>query len=124
MRWITFSILLYVAAALQFARLLALSAGNYPAIEYLPLLAIFYALFASEEAAPLCGLWCGLVYDLISLSPDKPIGTYAVPLALVAFVVVKIRLSIFREHIISQFIIAVLGILLFAVLAALLQAIM
>ncbi len=37
---------------------------------------------------------------------------------------VKIRLSIFREHILSQFIIAVLGILLFAMLAALLQAIM
>jgi rod shape-determining protein MreD len=121
MRWITFCILIYAAAALQAARFLALSVNDHPAIEYLPLIGIFYALFAPEETAPLCGFWCGLALDLIS--SDQPLGTHAVPLALVAYTVTKIRLSIFREHVVSQFIVALLGVLLFALLAGAFRAI-
>ena len=46
MRWLPFFILLYLAGALQFAGLGRLSTGAYPRIEYLPMLGIFYALFA------------------------------------------------------------------------------
>jgi len=120
MRWISFTILLYVAAALQTTHLLALSTRDYPAIEYLPLLAIFYALFAAEDVAPLCGLWCGVAYDLISTG--QPLGTAAVPLALMTFIVVQIRSAVFREHFIAHMIVAVLGIMLFAFFSGLLRA--
>ena len=116
MRWIIFGILLYAAAALQMTHFLSLRPGDCPALEFLPLLAIFYALFAMEDVAPLCGFWCGLALDLIT--PGVPMGTNAVPLALVALVVVKIRLSVFRENVISQVVVAGLGVLLFAGLSA------
>ena len=56
MRWITFFILLYFMYALQIAHLGALPHGPrgddfWPAIEFLPLLAVFYALFAADTAA-------------------------------------------------------------------------
>jgi len=51
MRWITFFILLYLATALQWARFGALSPAPNPSplIEYLPMLAIFYALYATDN---------------------------------------------------------------------------
>jgi rod shape-determining protein MreD len=121
MRWITFCILLYAATALQSARFLALSAYDHPAIEYLLLIGIFYALFAPEEAAPLCGFWCGLALDMIS--PGQAVGTAAAPLALVAYAVTIIRLSIFREHVISQIVVTLLGVVLFALLYGFLSAV-
>lgn len=119
MRWITFFVLLYFAAALQAVRLGALSAvpHAYPLIEYLPLLAVIYALFAEEHQAPLAGIVCGLMYDIFS----QPFGVYTISLGLVAWLVVKIRMSIFREHIFSQFIMAFLALLIFGILAALLR---
>jgi rod shape-determining protein MreD len=117
MRWITFFILLYVMTSLQFAQLGGFPHGSgatWPRIEYLPILAIFYALYAAEPAAPMCGLLCGLCYDIIT--PTEFFGSHAVPLALIAYCVVKVRLSIFREHFVSQFIITLLAILGFAVL--------
>ncbi|MEI8198214.1 MAG: rod shape-determining protein MreD [Phycisphaerae bacterium] len=119
MRWITFLVLLFFAAALQTARLGALAPvpQAYPMIEYLPLLAVIYALFADEHQAPLAGVACGLVYDVFS----QPFGVHTIALGLVALSVVKIRMSIFREHIFSQFIMAFLAILIFGVLAAVLR---
>ncbi|MEI8195084.1 MAG: rod shape-determining protein MreD, partial [Phycisphaerae bacterium] len=111
MRWITFFVLLYFAAALQETRFGALSAAThaYPIIEFLPLLAVIYALFADEHQAPLAGIACGLMYDIFS----QPFGIYTISLGLVAWLVVKIRMSIFREHLFSQFIMAFLAILIF-----------
>jgi len=121
MRWITFSILLYVCAALQVTHFLTLSAhGSYPAIQYLPLLAIFYALFADEKSAPLAGFACGILYDLTS-GGMIPFGTQAVPLALLTLLVVRIRMSIFRERVISQIVISFVALLFFALLVALLS---
>jgi len=116
MRWITFFILLYVMAVLQFGRLGGVPHGDgaWPRVEYLLILAIFYGLYAAEGAAPLCGLICGVVYDLGNL--NEMVGTHAVPLALITVLVVKIRLSIFREHFVSQFLITLLAILGFSVL--------
>ena len=68
MRWITFFILLLLADALQQSHFASIphpsNTTPWPAIEYLPMLAIFYALFAAEAYAPLCGLLCGIAYDL------------------------------------------------------------
>lgn len=120
MRWITFVILLYVAAALQLARFGALSpAGKaFPVIEYLPLLAIFYALYASEEHAPLPAIWCGLVYDLFSADL---FGIATLSLALVCWTVTRIRLSIFREHLISQFVIVLVAVGAFGTVGGILR---
>jgi rod shape-determining protein MreD len=121
MRWITFLMLLYLSYALQVAHLGALLLGHtpddpFPAIEYLPLLAIFYALFATDTAAPMAALFCGLAYDV---GNKDFAGTTMIPLALVALAIVKVRLSIFRDHAATHAVITFLGILLFAGLSAL-----
>lgn len=122
MRWITFFILLYVLTAMQVAHFAALGhAGRaWPAIQYLPLLAIFYALFATEASAPLAALVCGAAYDLGNY-PNDLLGTNLVPLALVAFFVLKIRLSIFREHIVSQALVTLLAMLMFSILSVIMR---
>jgi rod shape-determining protein MreD len=119
MRWITYLILLYFFAALQDSHLGALpraSADSWPQIDYLLILAIFYALYAAENAAPLCGFFCGVLYDLTA---GSFIGLNAVPIALVAYAIVRIRLSIFREHFISQLLITFLAVLAVGLLTGL-----
>lgn len=125
MRWVTFLILLYFATAAQTARLggipQAPGGGGrgeqyWPYIEFLPLLAVFYALYAAEASAPLAALFCGLAYDLATPDYDY-VGTNLIPLGLVGWLIVRIRLSIFREHFISQVVMTLVGILLFAVLS-------
>ncbi len=122
MRWITFFILLYLLTAMQVSHFLALShAGHpWPVIQYVPLLAIFYALFATEASAPLAALVCGAAYDLGNY-PNDILGTNLVPLALVAFFVLKMRLSIFREHVVSQFLITLLAMLVFSFLSVVMR---
>ncbi len=119
MRWITFFILLLLADALQQSHFASIPHPNntppWPSVEYLPMLAIFYALFAAEAYAPLCGLLCGIAYDLGNHGADL-VGTTAVPLAVTAWLVVRIRLSIFRDHAISQLLITLMAVLLFALL--------
>src|SRR5436305_2088277 len=122
MRWPPFLILLYLMTALQVSHFLGIPhRTTWPLIEYLPILAVFYALYAAEGAGPICGLICGVMYDL-SNGPEM-IGTNAVPLALVAFLVVRIRLSIFREHFISQLFITLLAILTFGVLSIMMRVV-
>lgn len=122
MRWITFFILLFVAAALQQSRLGSIphphSSVAWPSVEYLPVLGVFYALYASENAAPICGLLCGVLYDL---GNGEMIGTSAVPLAITAWMIVRVRLSIFREHFMAQLLITLLAIVIFGVLAILMR---
>jgi rod shape-determining protein MreD len=120
MRWLTFLILLYFMSALQSAQLGSLPAGhllanNWPGIDYLPLLAVFYAMFAGEAAAPLAALACGAMYDLVQ---GDYLGTTMIPLALIALLILRIRLSIFREHIVSQMLMTLIALLIFAVLEA------
>jgi rod shape-determining protein MreD len=86
----------------------------WPFIEFVPLLAVFYALYAAAEAAPLAALLCGLAYDVMMADM---VGTSLIPMALVGWLIVRIRLSIFREHFISQVVMTLLGILAFATLS-------
>ncbi len=119
MRWTTFAILLYLASAFQVAHFGSLGGpASYPRLEFLPLLAIFYALYAPEDSAPLAGLACGILYDLLT---PATIGSHAIPLALVAWGILRIRMSIFREHIISQVVIPLLAIIAFGFLTGLFQ---
>lgn len=117
MRWIMFLILLYFMAALQFSKLGAFpSGGNYwPEILYLPMLAFFYALYAEDASGPLAALVCGLVYDLCN---DEFIGTSMIPIGVTAWLIVRVRPSIFRENPISQMMVTLLGVLGFAVISA------
>ena len=110
MRWLTFFALLYIAAALQSAHLLQLNVEGYFHIEYIPLLAIFYSLYAERESAMLAALLCGLVYDLTSSSL---LGLEMVILGLIAIGITKIRAHVFRNNFISQMVIVFLGITLF-----------
>jgi rod shape-determining protein MreD len=116
MRWIPFLILLYAMAALQQATLGAIPSHSWPMILFVPMLAIFYALYAADSAAPLAALVCGAALDLLS---GEFLGTNLIPLALVAWLIVRIRLSIFREHAVSQVIMTLLAILAFAVFSSL-----
>jgi rod shape-determining protein MreD len=118
MRWITFLILLFLMYALQISHLGAWPHGPggdvpCPAIEFVPLLAVFYALFANDSVAPLAAALCGLVYDI---GNHDYLGTNMIPLALVGLALVRIRLSIFREHAITHAVMTFLAILAFGVL--------
>ena len=110
MRWITFFALLYIAAALQSAHLLQLNAEGYFHIEYIPILAIFYSLYAERESAMLAALLCGLIYDLTCTSL---LGLEMVILGLIAIGITKIRAQIFRNNFISQMVIVFISITLF-----------
>jgi len=117
MRWFTFGLLLYVAAAMQQTNLLGvptLTGRPWPLLEHLALLAVFYALFASETSAPVAGFLCGLAADIVG---PNTVGTCAVPLGLVAFSIVKVRQSIFREHAVSQVVLSFFAIGLYGVLS-------
>lgn len=118
MRWITFLILLFFMSALQNSHFGGFPNGGFdtwPRIEYLPLLAVFYALYAAESSAGLAALLCGAMYDIID---DKFIGTYMVPLVMVTWLLVRVRLSIFREHAISQVIMTFLAVVAFGAFSA------
>ena len=118
MRWITFLILLFFMSALQMSHFGGFPDGRtdtWPRIEYLPLLAVFYALYAAESSAGLAALLCGVMYDIID---DKFIGTHMAPLVMVTWLLVRIRLSIFREHAISQVIMTLLTVAAFGALSA------
>ncbi|MCL2648531.1 MAG: rod shape-determining protein MreD [Phycisphaerales bacterium] len=91
---------------------------HWPRIEYLLILAIFYALFAAEGAGPMCGFICGMLYDM---GDGLFVGTTAVPLALMTLMVVRVRLSIFREHFASQVVMTFLAIGVFAVLSVMMR---
>lgn len=117
MRWTTFAVLLYAFSIPAATNLLTLGgASSYPRIEYLVLLAVFYGLYASDDGAPLAALWCGLVMDLLR---SQILGTYALPLALVGWALVKIRMSVFREHMIAQLMITILAVIGSGLLVAL-----
>jgi rod shape-determining protein MreD len=121
MRWLTFLILLFFLFALQISHLGALPHGPHgdvpwPAIEYLPLLAVFYALFADDSAAPLAALLCGLAYDL---GNKDYAGTNMIPLALSALLLFRIRLVLFRERPLIHALTTLLALLTFALLSTL-----
>ena len=63
-----FDFTLCVCGACRWARVGALRPGpaHDPVMEYLPLLGIFYALYADEGQAALAGFWCGVAYDVLS----------------------------------------------------------
>jgi rod shape-determining protein MreD len=117
MRWITFLILLYLMSALESARFAAIPHGatDWPAIEFLPLLAAFYALYAAESAAPLAALACG---SMVDMGNHDFLGTSALPLALMAWLILRVRLFVVREHFISQMLATFVLILGYAVLSA------
>ena len=110
MRWITFFLLLYLATALQAAHLGQWSEVGYFHLEYLVLVAIFYALFAEDDSALLAGFWSGLVYDLTSQSL---LGTQALLLGLIVLGLVKIRKHIFRNNTLSQIVMTFLATIIF-----------
>lgn len=110
MRWLTFFALIYIAAALQSAHLGQLNTHGYFHLEFIPLLAIFYCLYAERESALLASLLCGLVYDLTSQSL---LGMEMILLGLMALGITKIRAHVFRNNIVSQIVIAFFAIMIF-----------
>ena len=120
MRWIMFFILLYVMSAMEKAHFLGIPSGDrhWPVILYLPMLAVFYSLFAVETAAPLAALACGIVLDLLSGS-GVLVGSSMIPLGLMSLLIVRARLVIFREHMLAQAVMTFVGLVLFAILATL-----
>ena len=110
MRWITFFALLYIAAALQAAHLGQLNLTGYFHLEFIPLLAIFYSLYAERDSAMLAALLCGLVYDLTSPSL---LGLEMVLLGLLSMGITNIRAHVFRNNFISQMVITFLTVTLF-----------
>ncbi len=110
MRWLTFFLLLYFATALQAAHLAQWSEFGYFHIEYILMLAVFYALFAEKDSALLACFWCGLMYDLTGQSL---VGLEAILAGMIALGIVRIRMHIFRTSVLGQMVITFLAVLLF-----------
>lgn len=105
MRWTTFGILLYLATALQVAHFGQWSEAGYFHIEFIPLLAVFYAFYAADNSALLACFCCGLIYDITSVGV---FGTNAILLSLAGYTITRIRMNIFRQNPISQFVLTFL----------------
>jgi len=99
MHWITFSILLYIAAALQSSHLGQLSETGYFHIEYLPALAVFYALLAERWSALAACFICGALYDITG---DSLLGLQAILMTIAGYWIITIRMHVFRNNMISQ----------------------
>ena len=110
MRWLTFFLLLYFATALQAAHLGQWSEFGYFHIEYIFMLAVFYALFAEKDSALLACFWCGLMYDLTG---QTIVGLEAILAGMIALGIVSIRMHIFRSSVLGQMVITFLAVLLF-----------
>ena len=110
MRWLTFFLLLYFATALQAAHLGQWSEFGYFHLEYIFMLAVFYALFAEKDAALLACFWCGLMYDLTGQSI---VGLEAILAGMIALGIISIRMHIFRSSVLGQMVITFLAVLLF-----------
>ncbi len=109
MRWITFGILLYLATALQVAHFGQWSEAGYFHIEFIPMLAVFYALYPTEDSALLACFCCGLVYDLTATGL---FGVNTISLSLAGYAITRIRMNIFRQNPISQFVLVFLTVML------------
>jgi rod shape-determining protein MreD len=99
MRWITFGILLYLATALQVAHFGQWSEAGYFHVEFIPMLAVFYALYPAEDYALLACLCCGFMYDLTGIGL---LGVNTILLSLAGYGITRIRMNIFRQNPISQ----------------------
>ena len=116
MRPIMFCILLYLMSGPRCRAPRALPFGaneEWPVILFLPMLAIFYALF-SAETMPLTALACGAVIDLTT---QQLVGTNMIPLALAAMLIAQSRTVIFREHAMAQMVMTFAGLVVFAALS-------
>ncbi len=99
MRWITFGILLYLATALQVSHIGQWSDAGYFHVEFIPMLAVFYALYPAEDYALMACFCCGFMYDLTGIGL---FGVNTVLLSLAGYGITRIRMNIFRQNPISQ----------------------
>ena len=120
MRWIAFAILLYLVTVLQttVAPFIALHTVR---PDFMVILAVFYALLARHQDAPLA-CWCiGFAIDLTTMSYTdySNVGVHAFSLGLIGLIICKIRELTFRESALTQLIFAFLAKLLLAGLVGL-----
>ena len=105
MRWLAWSILAYVAIALQI--------GLGPFLRYkgaqpnlVLLAALFIALNAPRDAALLGCLCMGVLQDLLT---QQPPGLFALSYGLTAMLAVSVHQVVYREHPLTHFLLALVG---------------
>ncbi len=104
MRVLPFTILAAIALALQvsLAPAMRLTAARFQP-QFLLIVALYVALYARAEVA-LIGCWVlGLLLDLSSITP---MGGFAFAFGLVGLGIVSARASLFRDHPVSHFFLA------------------
>ncbi|MEK6645018.1 MAG: rod shape-determining protein MreD [Planctomycetota bacterium] len=115
MRWIAFSIVVYVVTVLQTAVVPFLGV-HHTQPDLLIILAVYYALTARAQDA-LLAAWCiGLAADLTGLGFARHggVGLHAFTLGLIAILIVNTRDFTFRDSVITR--------LVYTLLAAFLQS--
>ncbi len=105
MRWPILTVCLFITAVLQItaSQFLPLAQGLVRP-DLLSLLALFFALYAPRQHAPLTALICGLVADLLSFGP--PPGTFAFSFGFLGLLTLWARRLLYPNHPISRVILA------------------
>lgn len=117
MKWVPFTILAIIAIVLQ------TSVVRYVEIQSIRpdlvlVLAVHYALWGPWPEAAIAGWLMGLLVDLQSSEPDR-IGLHAFCFGGAAWLILRVRQVVFREHAVTQFLVTLASCLLIQVVVGL-----
>ncbi len=97
MKWVPFAILAVVVVVCQttFVQTLMVIRATWP--QWVIILAVHYALWGPSPDAAIAAWILGLIVDLQTASPH-PVGLYAFSYGLAAWIIIRIRQVLFRDH--------------------------
>ncbi len=110
MRWIAFTILLYIVTVLQTAVVPYLGV-HHTRPDLLVILAVYYALTARSQDALLAAWFIGLAADLTGLGLVRHggIGLHAFTMGLIAILIVNTRDFTFRDSVVTRLVYTLLA---------------
>jgi rod shape-determining protein MreD len=120
MRWIGFILLIALAAVIQ-TTVVSWIRIHRIGPDLLFLVAVYYLLQAPPAEALLAAWAAGLTLDLFS---DVRVGTFALSFGLVGLAVIRIREMLFKDHPLTQLVVALVGCGLSQILARAITALL
>ena len=97
MRWLPFAVLAIVVIVCQTTFVQTLMAIREIWPQWVAILAVHYVLWGPSPDAAIAAWILGLLVDLQTASPH-PVGLYAFSYGLVAWLIIRVRQVLFRDH--------------------------